>query len=426
MNLDRTKQPRISPVELKRIPEAQKSQLKNGVPVYMINAGTEELMRIEFIFNAGQVVENFPLVASTTNTMLTEGSENYSAKEINSAFDFYGAFINPYNQKDSSGVTVFLLNKHLDKILELCQELIFKPVFPEDELNNLQKKRLQVYLMNREKVQVLANDKFLESVFGATHPYGKPITSTDFENVTRTMLQNFHSDYYSVSNMTIIIAGKIPGNTLSVLNRYFGTLNSPVKIHAINDIRISNNSDKRGFIEKKDAVQSAVRIGSATINKQHKDFNGLMILDTILGGYFGSRLMKNIREEKGYTYGISSSLVSMKKSGYKIIATEVGKKYTEKTIDEIYKEIRLLQTTFVEPEELDVVRSYMAGEMVRMFDGPFALAESFRAVWDYGLDNNYYYELAEKIKTISPDEIIELAKTYYNIDDLFEITAGSK
>jgi predicted Zn-dependent peptidase len=151
-----------------------------------------------------------------------------------------------------------------------------------------------------------------------------------------------------------------------------------------------------------------------------------MILDTILGGYFGSRLMKNIREEKGYTYGISSSLISLKKSGYKIIATEVGKKYTQKTLDEIYKEIRLLQTTFVETKELDVVRSYMAGEMVRMFDGPFALAESFRAIWEYGLDNKYYYNLADKIKTISPDEIIELAKTYYDINDLFEITAGSR
>jgi zinc protease len=426
MNLERKLQPRINPVELLRIPEAGISHLKNGVPVYMINAGTEELMRIEFIFNAGQVVENFPLVASTTNTMLPEGSVNYSAKDINSAFDFYGAFINPFNQKDSSGVTVFLLNKHLERILDLCQELIFRPVFPDDELKNLQLKRLQAYLMNREKVQVLANDKFLESIFGSMHPYGKLITLADFENVTRTMLKDFHSDYYSVSNMTIIIAGNIPDNILSILNRYFGEFYSSAKTPVNRDIKIISKPDKKEFIEKKDAVQSAIRIGSATINKKHKDFNGLMILDTILGGYFGSRLMKNIREEKGYTYGISSALISLQKSGYKIIATEVGKKYTQKTLDEIYKEIRLLQTTFVEPKELDVVRSYMTGEMVRIFDGPFALAESFKAVWEYGLDNTYYYELAEKIKTINPDEIIELARTYYNIDDLFEITAGSK
>jgi predicted Zn-dependent peptidase len=135
--------------------------------------------------------------------------------------------------------------------------------------------------------------------------------------------------------------------------------------------------------------------------------------------------MKNIREEKGYTYGINSSVMSLNQSGYKVIATEVGKKHTGKTLDEIYKEIRLLQTRPVELREMDVVRSYMAGEMLRMFDGPFALAESFRAVWEFGLDNKYYYNLADKIKTIQPDEIIGLAKTYYNIDDLYEIIAGS-
>jgi zinc protease len=426
MKLSRKKQPKIRPVELLSITEAESVSLKNGIPVYLIHAGSEELMRIDFIFNAGQATEIFPLVASATNTMLLEGSVNYTANEINSAFDFHGAFINPFCQKDSAGVTVFLLNKYLENIIELCSEIIFNPLFPEDELKNLQKKRLQMYLMNREKVQVMANDKFLESVFGSAHPYGRQAKPLDFENVTSNMLKTFHSRYYVASNMAIIISGNIHLKTVSTLNHFFGNLNTPEINHIINEVRIKGHPDRKAFIEKKDAVQTAIRIGSATINKKHSDYNGLMIMDTILGGYFGSRLMKNIREDKGYTYGISSSVISLKKSGYKIIATEVGKKHTKKTLKEIYKEIRLLQTTFVENRELDVVKSYMAGEMVRMFDGPFALAESFRAAWDYGLGNDYYYQLAEKIRTISPDEIISLANTYYNIDDLFEITAGSK
>jgi predicted Zn-dependent peptidase len=135
--------------------------------------------------------------------------------------------------------------------------------------------------------------------------------------------------------------------------------------------------------------------------------------------------MKNIREEKGYTYGISSSLSSLDLAGYKVISTEVGQKNCLKAIDEIYKEIKLLQNVAVNKEEMAVVRNYMSGEMVRMFDGPFALAESFRSAWEFGLDNSYYYRLAEKIKSIDPDEIIELARTYYNIDDLYEITVGT-
>ena len=136
--------------------------------------------------------------------------------------------------------------------------------------------------------------------------------------------------------------------------------------------------------------------------------------------------MKNIREEKGYTYGISSSVSSLDLTGFKVISTEVSQKNCQKAIDEIYREIKLLQSVPVKKEEMTVVRNYMYGEMVRMFDGPFALAESFKSVWEFGLDNNYYYRLADKIKTIDPDEIIELALTYYNVDELYEITVGVK
>jgi zinc protease len=426
MTLHRKIQPEICQVELKKIPEAELFILRNSIPVYLIDAGTEDLMRVEFIFDAGQMKEDFPLVASSTNAMLLEGSSHYSAKEINNTFDFYGAFIYPFIQKDSSGVTVFFLNKHIDKILDLCFEVMFRPLFPEDELNNLLKKRVQSYQMNRKKVQNLATDKFFESVFGLYHPYGKQISPSDFENVTTPMLQKFHKDFYKQGKMAIIVSGKIHRDSKTLLNSIFGEHSLENKSSFKNGFEIKGNKTRRAFVEKKDALQSAIRIGSATINKKHEDYKGLIILDTILGGYFGSRLMKNIREEKGYTYGISSSLMSLNQSGYKVIATEVGKKYTGKTLDEIYKEIRLLQTKPVEPDELQVAKSYLAGEMVRMFDGPFALAESFRAVWEFGLDNNYYYDLAEKIKTIGPDEIISLAKAYYNIEDLYEIISGPK
>jgi zinc protease len=426
MKLQRKIQPELLPVDLKSIPEAELFHLKNGVPVFIINAGTEEVMRVEFIFDAGQVKEDYPIVASTTNSMLLEGSLNYSAKEINSAFDFYGAFFNTFIQKHSAGLTVFFLNKHIEKILGLCSEVIFNPVFPENELINIQKKRLQSFILNREKVSTLATDKFFELVFGPTHPYGRMVFPEDFENVTPAMLKNFHNNYYAHGKMTIIISGNIHKETKEKLNKYFGEHDFASAMADIKDITINKSGNRKEFIEKKGALQSAIRIGSETINKRHKDYNGLLVLDTVLGGYFGSRLMKNIREEKGYTYGINSSLMSLDQSGYKVILTEVGKKHTRKTIDEIYKEIRLLQTKPVGNIELEIARNYMRGEMVRMFDGPFSLAESFRSAWEFGLDNSYYYNLAEKIKTIDQDEIIDLAKTYYNIEDLYEIIAGPK
>jgi predicted Zn-dependent peptidase len=226
--------------------------------------------------------------------------------------------------------------------------------------------------------------------------------------------------------MAVIVSGKIHPETKNLLDHYFGQSSEYDKISVKAPSLPAGEKDRKVFVEKKGAVQSAIRIGSRTIDKRHPDYHGLKIVDTIFGGYFGSRLMKNIREEKGYTYGISSSVVSFELSGYKVIAAEVGKNYTEKTLEEIYKEIGILRKSPVKKAELDVVRNLMSGEMVRMFDGPFSISDSFKAVWEFGLGNSYYYELARKIKTIEPDEIIHLAKTYYNIDELYEIIAGSK
>jgi zinc protease len=424
-NLQRV-QPPVFPVEKVVIPEAKSLKLDNGVPVFMIEAGTEDIMRLEFVFKAGQIKETTPLLASTCNMMLSEGSQNYSSEELNRILDFYGIFMNQSAERDSACITFYFLNKHIEKVLELSQEVLFRPIFPEPELTSLMKKRIRWYLVNREKVHNLSMDQFFESLFGKHHPYGYKIIEKDFENLTTSSLTDFHSRYYTSSSMTVIISGKIHEKTTDFLNKYFG--NTSLKNLRNDDPENlpKGEKQKKVHIQKCGAVQTSIRIGSATINKRSPDYPGLKILDSILGGYFGSRLMKNIREEKGYTYGISSSVSSFDLSGYKVISTEVGNQYRQKSIDEIYKEIKILQNVAVSKKEMSIVRNYMSGEMVRMFDGPFALAESFRSAWEFGLDNSYYHHLAEKIKTIEPDEIIELANKYYNVDELYEITAGAE
>ena len=419
-------QPPVFPVEKVVIPEAISFKLNNGVPVYLIEAGTEEIMRLEFTFRAGQVKEYLPLLASTTNMMLSEGSQNYSSEELNRLLDYYGAFLNLTAEKDRAGIVVFFLSKHIEKVLELSREILFRPVFPEAELNSLMKKRLRWYMVNREKVQNLAIDQFFESVFGKHHPYGHQVVEQDFDRMTPAILLDFHSKFYTPDNMAVIISGKIHEKTTELLNYYFGDITSKKIYTEDSESVLKGEKRKKVHINKPGTVQTAIRIGSSTINKRHPDYPGLKILNSVLGGYFGSRLMKNIREEKGYTYGIGSAVSSLDLTSYKVIFTEVSHNNCQKTIDEIYREIKLLQSVPVKKEEMAVVRNYMSGEMVRMFDGPFALAESFKSVWEFGLDNSYYYRLADKIKTIDPDEIIELAKTYYNIDELYEITVGVK
>jgi zinc protease len=417
-------QPPVTPIEKIVIPEVKSFNMVNGVPVFVIESGTEDIMRVEFTFRAGQIKEFLPLLSSSTNMMLSEGSQNYTSEELNRLLDYYGVFLNLSAEKDTAGIILFCLSKHIEKVLEFCREILFHPVFPEAELKSLMNKRLRWFMVNREKVQNLAYDQFFESIFGKNHPYGHQVMESDFERINQSLVTDFHTNHYTADNMAVIISGRIHEKTKDLLNYYFGDLVSK-EISEKEIIRtLKGEKRKEIHVKKTGTVQSAIRIGSQTINKKHPDYPGLKVLDSILGGYFSSRLMKNIREEKGYTYGINSIVSSLDLTGYKVIATEVSKKNLQKTISEIYKEIKLLQSVPVGKEELEIVRNYMSGEMVRMFDGPFALAESFKSVWEFGLDSSYYYSLAEKIRTIDPYEIIELARTYYNIDDLYQVTAG--
>lgn len=424
MTIKTLNKPRVRQSDPGKITEARKLKLGNGIPVYMIESGSEDISRIEFTFDAGNIRETLPLLASSVNMMLSEGTQNYTASKLNRMLDHFGVFYHNYAERDRAGLIIVCMNKHLEKILELIAEILFLPGFPERELNSIMKNRLTRYLIGREQVNNIASDQFFESIFGKNHPYGKQVVTGDFKNLKTQMLRAFHTTYYSCDNMAIFVSGKLRDNSVKILEKNFGKLKTTgirkkERKKALKKVKVS-----KIHIEKPGSVQTAIRIGSATINKRDPDYPGLKILNVLLGGYFGSRLMKNIREDKGFTYGISSSVSSLDLSGYKYISTEVSNKFTHKAIDEIYKEIRLLQEEPVGKEEMKTLRNFMLGDMVRMFDGPFALAESLRSAWEFGLDNSYYYRLIEKIKTIEPDEITSLARTYYNIDDLHEITAG--
>ena len=423
---DRTRQPGIRPVSPGSLNEPDKILLDNGVQAYYFNSGSDPLAKIDFIFDAGQLFEERPLLASVTNLMLTEGSEAYDAESLNKALDYFGAMPGLFSEKDQAGLSVAFLVKHTRDILDLCLEILFRPVFPGKELDIVRERKLQSFLLSRQRVQSLASDKFFESVFGSDHPYGRIIGHDDFREISRENVAGHHAMNYSPRSLTIIISGMVDSNLLTSLNATIGKVNIQVNKATNIPALTSINEPRFSYVEKKDALQNAIRVGSATINKKHPDYHALKITDTILGGYFGSRLMKNIREEKGYTYGISSSVVSLSQSGYKVISAEVGRKHTNATLKEIQNEIKLLQEEKVGAEELGIVKNYMLGELVRMFDGPFSYAETFRSAWEFGLDLEYYRQMEKKINSITPDEIIHIARTYYKVDELHTVIAGEK
>lgn len=425
--VDRTIQPEIVTPSAGSFPFPEMHELGGGVPVYLLGTGTLDLLRIEFVFNAGQRMENVHLAASAANAMLTEGTLHHDAMSINDLIDRTGAAFTHNADKDTACLIAVTLTRKLSEVMALAAEVLFEPSFPDNEFRMLMEKRVQSFLTNRQKTSVIAREEFYRALFGPDNAYGRVSVPEDYTSLSVEDALQFHSIHYRRSNMYITVAGKDPEKALPELEKYFSCsgddkLNRPV----FPELKFKTVSPGRIFTEVSNSVQSGVRIGWRGITRDHPDYQGLQVANAILGGYFGSRLMRNIREEKGFTYGISSVAGALRDIGFIAIVTEVANVYREQTIDEIRREITELTLREVGNDELQTVRNHIMGEIARMFDGPFASAEAIRGIIDYGPDPDYYRRFEEKVKTITPREIKELVTTYYNIDTAIEIIAGAR
>lgn len=423
--IDRTTAPEFKTIEKIDIIKAEEKSLDNGIPFYTINAGSQELTKVEFIFSAGMYHQNRTLVASSTNTLLEGGTTKHNSLQLSEHIDFFGSFLELEVGQDYASVTVYCLNKYLKESLAFLEEILKDSVFPQNEIDILLANKKQKHQINSGKVSHLARRKFSELLFGAAHPYGVDAKADDFDTLKQSDIISFFKNHYSSKNCFIVAAGNLPKDLHSVLNSHFGKDNwGGNSVPESKTSIITSTTQQKHLVEKSDAIQSAIRIGRVLFNKTHQDYFKFQVLNTILGGYFGSRLMANIREDKGYTYGIGSGLTSLVHSGYFYISTEVGANVTKNALEEIYKEIKLLRENLVSAEELETVRNYILGQFLRSVDGPFALAEKFIAVKEFGLDYSYYTNYFNAVKTVTPNEIRDLANKYLQEKDLIECVAG--
>ncbi len=427
MTLDRKQAPDFKTIDKIHIQHAVENTLDNGIKVYTIDSGSQELTKIEFIFKAGMYYQSQPLLASAANNLLETGTKNYTANELSDNIDFFGSFFECAVEQDFASLALFSLNKYIDKSLHYVEDIIKNPTFPKDEFDIYISNKKQKHLVNSEKVNVLARRRFSELVFGEKHPYGVTVKNDDFEKLTLDSVIEFYKTFYHSGNCTIIASGKLSNDLLEVLNNRFGKMPwGHVQVVPTPQVKLDTTQQQHHFIEKSDAIQSAVRVGRLMFNKKNPDYFKFQVLNTILGGYFGSRLMANIREDKGYTYGIGSGLASLVNGGFFYISTEVGTDVTKDTLKEIYKEIKLLREELVDADELETVRNYVLGQFLRSVDGPYSLADKFKAIWEFGLDYDYFEKYFEAVKTITPEEIKTLANTYLQEKDLIELVVGKK
>lgn len=405
-----------------RLPPYHQFTLRNGVPVYTVEAGSQEVVQVELLFFAGLWHEDHPLQAATTNFLLKNGTRTKTAFQLNEQVEYYGAYLHRGCFNDVANVTLHCLNKHLTHLLPVLSEILTEAVFPEDELAIYKNNQLQRLHINLKKCDFVANRLMDVYLFGAEHPYGRYTTEAAYQAIQREQLVSFYERYYVHGSCMVLVSGRLPADLQQQLESCLGHLSlTGVRPAGMNHGLFPAQQRIHRIVNDEQGIQGAIRMARPSPTRKHPDFVGMQVLNHILGGYFSSRLMSNIREDKGYTYGIHSYIHSHLHKGSWHISTEAGREVCEAAIIEIYKEMSLLCKEQVSSEELDNVRNYMLGGLMGDLDGPFQIMSRWKTYLLNELSDHYFDESVASIRAMTPQRLQELANQYLDPAAFFEL-----
>jgi zinc protease len=404
------------------LPKYEKHVLSNGVEVYLFNIGTQDTMMVNWVFDAGNWYEEKNLVAAATNHLLKNGTSKKNAFAINEHFEFYGSYLNRNCYNETAEVSLHCLTKQVTELLPVVAEIISESVFPEEELDIYKKnmqQRLKVNLQKNEFVAARMLDAYL---FGEHHPYGRYSSEEQYAALQQDELKNFFNKYYREGKLVIFAAGVLPVNLVQQLESSFGKLNFSRHTLPQNALALHSAKEKKFRIQNsKEGVQGSIRLARLFPNRMHPDFPVMQVLNNILGGFFGSRLMNNIREDKGYTYGIHSYLMNHIQTSALVVSTEAGKDVCEPALTEIYREMERLCQEPIKEEELMLTRNYLIGSILSELDGPFQVAARWKNYILNGLTEEYFYNSVRTIREVRPKDLQEVAQRYLDKSAFYEL-----
>ena len=418
--LDRKTAPVHAEVVSFNLPSPEINSLSNGVPIYILRGVTQRVLKIELVFEAGKWFEPKKGLAYFTAHMLEKGTASRSSFEIADFFDRHGASIEISPGFDVVSISLYTLTKNTTIVLPVFLELLTASVFPDNELT-LQKDIFnQTLKINNEKTSYVASKLIRQHLFGNLHPYGNAIEASDVDKLGREDLDNFFCDRFSLKQ--VFVVGSIHDQLLTFITSELQGIQGNSKKQTLPAFTIS--SDKSlGYIEKPDSIQSSLRLGKRIITRNHKDYPALVLVNHIFGGYFGSRLMKNIREDKWLTYGIYSSLNNLKNDAFFVIAADVNRINKDIAIQEIKSELNLLCQKPVDPQELITAKNHLLGNLQLEIANPFSVIEKIKTIHTFGLNTNFYNSLFLQILHVDELTLQKVANTYLS-DSITEVAVG--
>lgn len=420
--IDRSQAPTIKSIDKAHLPAPTLHQLDNDIPLYETKLGSQEVLKLELVFKAGRWYEQHKLTAKATSQLLKAGTLDHTAEEIANFFEYYGATLKIYDGFNRVHIEFYCLTKHLDKLLPILQEIVMRPAFEEAELKKFIKRNRQNLKVQLQKNDIVAYRVFTEEIFGKEHPYGYNSTESYYDHVTIDQIKAYFAQQYTAQNCMVFVAGKTTPAIISLINQYLRLLPkgqpAPYPTFEVETKAPFNPIHQTLSAE---SLQASVRIGRRTFDRKHPDWNHFYMMNMVLGGYFGARLMQNLREVNGYTYGVYSSMETLLHEGYWYIHTDVGKDVKDLAVAEIYKEIERLKEEPLSMTELNMVKNYTLGMLLTSIDGVFNVAAVIKSLLSSDIDLKYFHDFTESIHNIQPEDIQKMAKKYLNKSDLLEV-----
>ncbi len=394
--------------------------INQNVKLFFMSEVPNETSRVDLYFDAG-TIKGEKGTSSFVNGLLLSGNESISSTEISHQMDLLGGFFESGITTEGAVISIYALRENMPALLELVKKSMSEMTCTEKEVQELVQDRKQKFQVNLQKTRFLAQRAFQHNLFYSHQDYAKVVEEDYYENVKSSDLRQFFSNNYLNGLTKIAVVGNFSQDYIDEIIDLFGEWVKEGKCEYAKDFK---NRVGLHAVKKEDAMQSAIRVGKILFNKTHPDYNDFLILNTIIGDYFGSRLMANIREDKGFTYGIGSMVAEFNNFGYFMIATEVGKEFKEETIKEIKFELNKLQTELVPKEELDLIKNYLLGQLLKSADGPYSMMDLYLSAEIHGLGLDFYNESIKSIQEITPERIQELAVKYLSWEDMTIVTAG--
>jgi zinc protease len=424
MSVNRSIAPPIKPIRNIKYPDLNYYTLDNGIKVTEINKTDQEIVQIELMNSAGRIQEDKMMASRVTATLLKDGAGGKSGQEIAEKVDYYGGSISSGSNLDISRAGLFTLTQYQDKVIPYLADIWLQPNFTETELLKHKKNKIQKLQEELSKPDTVSYRSITEELFGIQHPYGYNSNQQLYDQLSIDDVNQHFSQHFGHNNMEMVLTGKVSAHTRKLINQHFGQFQKTITPKTYTGPQLDLQPESK-FMSIGSPYQTSIKIGRRLFTRDHPDYAAMFVLNVVLGGYFGSRLMSSIREDKGYTYNIYSSLGTFRHDGFFYIATDVDHELVHRTKDEIYHQIDRLQQDLISEKEMEMVRNYILGHFLSMLDGPFNIAQLVKTFIIHGLDPDHFNNMKDTVENIQPDQLRTLAQQYLDRNQMIEVIVGN-